>query len=467
MKKKFYLLISLLFALQFSVAQRDSPESPLIDLTIVLKVQDTGEPVNGVTLKITGSDSSQRIFTTDITGTMRFIYNENTGFLKSGNSYSVEATGAGAKFFGVEDSFSTMQIIENTRLIREYGILKMCSVGHPKTIPSLNIKGILTEIDSASQDSLDYLYALMIENPSMVVSITSLFEFEMDITPFWRRSEAVRARLVEMGIPKERLIVKIATYSEQTDLAIQNRQKGNVIFGIESFGYVPAVTFSPPDSAQNEPALILRITDMEEETPVANARGYVIRNNTDTITFTSNENGEVTINQSTHAGFLQENAVYEIYVMGILREYSSYLTMFETGSFSQKKKLIWKIELENSSHTGEPPPIVFEKKSCELDSANREVLTYFYDLLSENSTILVEVAGAVDRETKEKLAWKRVEVIQKELILMGIDPARIQTNVYLRPSVPVEKTEDPAFLLQTTAFSDIRFRIVSFGYVPE
>lgn len=79
----------------------------------------------------------------------------------------------------------------------------------------------------------------MIENPAMIISITSLFEHEKDITPFWRRSKTVQAYLIDMGIPKERLIIKIETYSEQTDSIIRERKGGNVIFKIESFDYVP------------------------------------------------------------------------------------------------------------------------------------------------------------------------------------------------------------------------------------
>ena len=109
----------------------------------------------------------------------------------------------------------------------------------PTVFPHLKIKGLLTEIDSVSQKTLDIIYAYMIENPTAIVSITSLFEHEMDITPFWRRSKAVCNRLIEMGIPQERLIIKIAMYSEQENVAIQNRKMGNVIFAVESFDYVP------------------------------------------------------------------------------------------------------------------------------------------------------------------------------------------------------------------------------------
>lgn len=237
MKNIFFL--SCIILSQICFGQSDSLKEPLIDLTIYIKSQDTGEPINGVQVKISGSNGSERTFITDITGMARFAHDDSTNFVTPGNTYTITFEGVAKKYFGVHDEFSTVGVITNTRIVREIHILKTCTVGHPKNIPSLRIKGLLTEIDSSSQDSLDYLYMLMIEFPSMIISITSLFEHEKDITPFWRRSKTVQARLIEMGIPKERLIIKIETYSEQTDSIIRERKGGNVIFAIESFDYVP------------------------------------------------------------------------------------------------------------------------------------------------------------------------------------------------------------------------------------
>lgn len=104
-------------------------------------------------------------------------------------------------------------------------------------LPSLKIKGLLTEVDSTVQQTLNEIQAFMNENPAAIISITSLFEHEKDITPFWNRSKIIQAHLIEMGITAERLQIKIAKYSEMSDEEIRLRKKGNVIFDVVSFDY--------------------------------------------------------------------------------------------------------------------------------------------------------------------------------------------------------------------------------------
>jgi len=232
--KNLLFLIHIVFG-QICFGQNDSLKEVKVELTIVISVQETGEPINGLKIKLMRSDSVEINYTTDITGKYSLPNEKHLDFIKPEYTYTISGEGYYRYSFG---EFSTIGISTNTRLMREYKILKSCSIGHTKNLPSLRIKGLLTEIDSSSRDRLTYLYMLMIENPAMIISITSLFEHEKDITPFWRRSKTVQAYLIDMGIPKERLIIKIETYSEQTDSIIRERKGGNVIFTIESFDYI-------------------------------------------------------------------------------------------------------------------------------------------------------------------------------------------------------------------------------------
>jgi len=237
--KNLLFLIHFVFG-QICFGQSDSLKEVKVELTIVISVQETGEPINGLKIKLMRSDSVEINYTTDITGKYSLPNDEHLDFIKSGYIYTISNSEGNSQFtHRVSDEFSTIGLLTNTRIIRDLKIIKSCSIGHSKNIPSLQIRGLLTEIDSSSKDILDFFYTLMIENPTMIISITSLFEHEKDITPFWRRSKTVQAYLIDMGIPKERLIIKIETYSEQTDPIIRERKGGNVIFKIESFDYVP------------------------------------------------------------------------------------------------------------------------------------------------------------------------------------------------------------------------------------
>ena len=84
---------------------------------------------------------------------------------------------------------------------------------------------------------MDELHFFLIENPKLTITITSLYEHEKDITPFWNRSKIVQKRLIEMGIPAERLEIKIAQYSDMEDEEIRERKKGNVVFDVLNFDY--------------------------------------------------------------------------------------------------------------------------------------------------------------------------------------------------------------------------------------
>lgn len=238
---KWFFIVFVLFTSLKSIAQNDSAQNYFIELTILLK-DSNGKVIPSQEIKILRSDSINHQTTTDSLGQIEINKTSNPNFLIVGYDYEITLLNSSQYPLSVdyrlmENKFTTKNIDQNTKIVLELHTMKACS---KMETPGITIFGLLTTIDSSTQSVLDYYYALLIENPTMIISIKSLFEHQKDITPFWNRSKIIQARLIEMGIPVERLQINIAKYSEMDDEEIRTRKKGNVIFEVISFDYKPS-----------------------------------------------------------------------------------------------------------------------------------------------------------------------------------------------------------------------------------
>jgi hypothetical protein len=421
-----------------------------VDVTICLKMQDSGEPVNGYKLRITGTDGSDTTITTDITGTINF----RKGYFIPGHLYTVVSANSGVKYLpAVADQFSTQDVVSNTRIIRELHLMTRCSAGNPKTIPTLRIKGLSTLIDQAALDSLSYLYALMIENPSMVISVISLFQNEKDLTPFKRRSDIIKTQLTEMGIPGERIVTRIETYDEQHDPYIRSRKAGNVIFEIESMDYVRVVVNKPKID------LSIRVMNLTTALPQDSAKVTLVGSDGKKSVRYTNKAGRVTYLAADNTNVLDTGQWYTLEVQGILNKYLDAQDFVSTVGIDRDTLISRELSVVCICKSIRPPSLQITNFSENLDASQRDSIQYMYDLMIENPTMEITITSLYSTERDTAPFKRQSEMLKAQLLQKGIAPDRIKTAI-----LKYDEHQDEEVRLRKKG--NVIFEITSFDYVP-
>lgn len=214
---------------------------------------DTGVPLADSKVVVTGSDGASFDLTTDGTGGLCLCDGE---VLKEVN-YSVDVSKVG--FIGSGDSFSTVGLSESTDLISEVYlkeiILEQVYV-LPLVLYPFNKAELLINDEVNSADSLNYLYDILVRNPTFVIQLEAhtdtrgTVKDNADLSE--RRAQTCVNYLISRGIDPDRMkalgagessplisdadINNMAT-NEEKELAHQKNRR--TVFRILSYDFVP------------------------------------------------------------------------------------------------------------------------------------------------------------------------------------------------------------------------------------
>ncbi len=174
----------------------------------------TKNPVPNCRVTLTGSDSSIVVKYTDSIGKVVFENDGDVMFIKRETSYNVKIS----KFLYVDafERFSTLGGYSKRFVHEVFLKYEKDTVYDLPEIQFAYDKSDLLVIDGKinSYDSLDFLYQLMIDNPTIIIEIQNHSDcrgkaiYSSSSGNTQRRAQACVDYLVSKGIPQERLVAK-------------------------------------------------------------------------------------------------------------------------------------------------------------------------------------------------------------------------------------------------------------------
>lgn len=187
------------------------PITSLLD--IFVKEAGTELPIVNAKVRLVGTDNKSYEVMTDSTGHVAFHQKtDNSYYLALENNYSVNVTMD--SFFTATDMVSTHNLTQSTNFVQEVYLEKVIyDIGYdfPEVQYPFNSVELLNKPgEVSSTDSLDYLYNLLIENPTMIVELRAHTDTRGTKTANRKlsqgRAQTCVAYLIAKGIDPKRLI---------------------------------------------------------------------------------------------------------------------------------------------------------------------------------------------------------------------------------------------------------------------
>jgi len=214
----------------------------------------TKETVEGVTIKLVGSDGSSVETKTDAVGYYKFAENGSTRYVNPNTSYVITTqvgvdvkTPQAKKGFlnGSEKAKETTVGVEEAKIFKHDFCLE--PIKDEMRFPDVLYDLGKADLRPESKDSLSFLYATLVDNPNITIELSSHTDYRGSDPANQKLSEA-RAKscvdyLVSKGIPAERMTPK--GYGEKRPLEIDSDLDGTVDYTL-SEAYITKTTKGKP-----------------------------------------------------------------------------------------------------------------------------------------------------------------------------------------------------------------------------
>ncbi|MBD3635753.1 MAG: OmpA family protein [Crocinitomicaceae bacterium] len=187
----------------------------LVDVDIIVTNLETGEPIPDAKVIIVGSEGENYVMTTDPSGRITMTEKpDGSRYIEPGGTWTVEVEGIPKKYFSASDNFSTVGIDVNRRIIRELKVMPEKEVIRlPEVRYDLGRATLQVNDSVNSKDSLNFLYDLMMANPTIIVQLMAHTDSRgsdaANLELSQRRADSCVAYLVnERGLDSARLVPK-------------------------------------------------------------------------------------------------------------------------------------------------------------------------------------------------------------------------------------------------------------------
>ncbi|GAB4380766.1 MAG: OmpA family protein [Salibacteraceae bacterium] len=231
---------------------------------------DTKEPLGNVKVKLLGTDGTVGETTTDPTGHYVFEERENgERYIKENTSYTIEVTavdepatlpdGSKHKYLGAKGQETTVGLKESTAFIKDFELL--CAdcdkdIKMPLVLYPLGKWDLLVNDEVNSKDSLEYLYNILVENPTIVIELAAHTDTrgneKANQILSQKRAETCVNYLIERGIDPARMVPvgygeskpivtdeEIAALPTEEEREAAHQKNRRTVFRVISFDYVP------------------------------------------------------------------------------------------------------------------------------------------------------------------------------------------------------------------------------------
>lgn len=187
----------------------------LFQLEVVVKNKTTLEPIVDATITLRSDDGHQYILKTDPTGKVLFDGHNNGRYILKEHNYEIDAFAE--NHFRAHGSFSTIGREEGRKFYEEILVEELITTGEggegydmPQVLYPYDDAELINNAEVSSNDSLDYLYDLMIEHPGLVVELQAHTDcrgsagYNRKLSQ--RRAETCVKYLVDKGVNPDRLV---------------------------------------------------------------------------------------------------------------------------------------------------------------------------------------------------------------------------------------------------------------------
>lgn len=176
----------------------------------VVRDKETRVPIENAVVKLVGSDGSSVELKTDKAGFYNFGENGKARYVNANASYVITA-GATDYLNSEKAKETTVGVEESKTFVHNFELQparKDLFIKFPDVLYDLGSATLRQE----SKDSLDYLYQTLVDNPTIVIELSSHTDTRAD-DKFNEKLSDARAKacvdyLVSKGIPKERMVPK-------------------------------------------------------------------------------------------------------------------------------------------------------------------------------------------------------------------------------------------------------------------
>ncbi len=229
----------------------------LFALQGVVYDKDTQLPVPEATIKVVGSDGSSFEATTDGGGAFSFETKGEERYINAETNYSIEVSKP--DYLVAKEQISTVGLTESTTFLKEFFITFTApdkAIEFPEVRYAYNKADLLVNDEVNSLDSLDFLYNVLIDNPTIIIELQAHTDsrgsdsYNRDLSQ--RRAESCVAYLQSKGIPAERMVARgygesrlritdaqIARMSTEEEKEAAHQKNRRTEFTVLSFDYVP------------------------------------------------------------------------------------------------------------------------------------------------------------------------------------------------------------------------------------
>ena len=214
--------------------------------------KETLEPIPNATVEIKGTDGTTAQKTTDGKGEFKFAEKgSNSRHINENTSYTISVHAEG--YLNAKGNETTVGEEESKVFYHEY---KLQPVDKPIKLPEILFELAKWDLLPQSRDSLNYLYDIMIDNPTIVIELAAHTDSRdtesRNQVLSQKRAQSCVNYLIERGIARDRMIAKgygesrlkitdaqIAKMSTTSEKEAAHQQNRRVEFSVLRDDYVP------------------------------------------------------------------------------------------------------------------------------------------------------------------------------------------------------------------------------------
>ena len=169
--------------------------------------KETNEPLVGATVELKGTDGTTAEVKTDVKGEFKFAEKGSDRYIKEATSYTLLVHSD--NFLNAKGNETTVGEEESKVFYHEY---KLQPVDKPIKLPEILFELAKWDLLPQSKDSLNYLYDIMIDNPTIVIELAAHTDSrdndERNIVLSQKRAQSCVDYMIERGIPRDRMTAK-------------------------------------------------------------------------------------------------------------------------------------------------------------------------------------------------------------------------------------------------------------------
>jgi len=203
---------------------------------------------------VVGSDGSSFESKTDANGAFVFGANGEERFVKPDVNYSIQV--GATDYLVAKDNISTVGLDESTNFVKEFFIQTTKPPGGVISLPEVQYKLGSHELIPAAKDSLNYLFNILVDNPTIVIELQAHTDSRgpdgANQSLSQRRAQSCVDYLSSRGIARDRMTARgygetrlrhsdatIAAQPTKEDKERLHQQNRRTEFSVKSWDYVP------------------------------------------------------------------------------------------------------------------------------------------------------------------------------------------------------------------------------------